>query len=110
VATVARDRATLSLSDQDVIRQSRRHRGRTGAPQLGRAHAVGRFRKGQWLAETRMRQHESCDIPGTAPVAGQAVFTFTRRGTPPPDRGHMLTQAEIEALDKGGVDLPTAGG
>ena len=57
-----------------------------------------------------MRQHEVVINQEQRQLLAQSVFTFTQRGTPPPNRGHMLTQAEIEPLDKGCVDLPTAGG
>jgi hypothetical protein len=37
----------------------------------------------------------------------QPHFVFTHRVDPTTDRRHMLAKIQIQALDKGGVDLPT---
>jgi hypothetical protein len=37
------------------------------------------------------------------------VRTLAEGGHPSPDRGDMLTDAQIDALDEGGVDLSAAG-
>ena len=42
-------------------------------------------------------------------LLAQAVLALTQRGDAPPNGCHMLAQAEVDALHKGGVDLPTAG-
>src|SRR5438105_874308 len=39
----------------------------------------------------------------------QALLSLAERGDPTPNRCHMLAQAEVEALDEGGIDLPAAG-
>jgi hypothetical protein len=39
----------------------------------------------------------------------QPCFVFTHRVDPPADRGDMLTEVEVEALDERRVDLPAAG-
>ena len=41
-------------------------------------------------------------------LVAQPVFALAERGDPTPPRGHMLAQAEVEALDEGGIDLPAA--
>ena len=38
-----------------------------------------------------------------------AVLTLAEGGHPSPHRGDMLADAEVDALDEGGVDLPAAG-
>ncbi len=37
----------------------------------------------------------------------QAVLALAERRHTPPDRSHMLADAQVDALDEGGVDLPT---
>src|SRR2546425_12385823 len=37
-----------------------------------------------------------------------AVLVFAQRGDAPSKSGHMLAHRQVEALDKGRVDLPTA--
>src|SRR5262249_45204525 len=39
----------------------------------------------------------------------QAVLPLAEGGHPAPDRGNMLADAQVDALDEGGVDLPAAG-
>src|SRR5438128_7406100 len=39
----------------------------------------------------------------------QAVLTFAECGHPSPHRGDMLADAQVDALDEGGVNLPAAG-
>src|SRR5712691_7847467 len=36
----------------------------------------------------------------------QALLSLAERGDATPNRRHMLAQAEVEALNEGGVDLP----
>ena len=38
-----------------------------------------------------------------------ALLTLAEGGHPSPHRGDMLADAEVDALDEGGVDLPAAG-
>src|SRR4030095_3667291 len=38
-----------------------------------------------------------------------AVLTLAEGGHPSPDRGDMLADAQVDALNEGGVDLPAAG-
>jgi len=39
----------------------------------------------------------------------QALLSLAERGDATPNCRHMLAQAEVEALDEGGIDLPAAG-
>jgi hypothetical protein len=39
----------------------------------------------------------------------QPVLALAYRGDTPPHGGHMLTHRQVEALDKGCLDLPTTG-
>ena len=38
----------------------------------------------------------------------QPGLVFAQRGDPSPNGGHMLADREVDALNKGGIDLPTA--
>jgi hypothetical protein len=40
----------------------------------------------------------------------QPVFALAQRADPSPDRGHMLTDGEVDPFHEGGVDVPTQGG
>jgi hypothetical protein len=42
-------------------------------------------------------------------LLAQAVFAFARCSTPTSKRCYPLTQAEIEALHTGGIEVPAAG-
>jgi hypothetical protein len=39
----------------------------------------------------------------------QALLPLAEGGHPSPHRGDMLADAQVDALDEGGVDLPAAG-
>src|SRR5439155_16240334 len=39
----------------------------------------------------------------------QALLALAERGDATPNRRHLLAQAEVEALDEGGLDVPAAG-
>jgi hypothetical protein len=39
-----------------------------------------------------------------------ALFAFAERNHAPSDRGHMLADGEVGALDEGGIDLPARSG
>ena len=41
-------------------------------------------------------------------MLSQAVLALAERGGPPADRSHPLAQRQIEPLDLGRIDLPTA--
>jgi hypothetical protein len=41
-------------------------------------------------------------------LLAQSRFVFAQRVDPTTDRRHMLAKIQIQALDKGGMDLPTA--
>ena len=40
-------------------------------------------------------------------MVAQAIFALAERGDPTPNGRYMLTEVEGEALDEGGVDVPT---
>ena len=42
-------------------------------------------------------------------LLAQAVFALAQSGDAPADRRYMLTDVEVQALHKGGVDLPATG-
>jgi hypothetical protein len=39
----------------------------------------------------------------------QAILALAQRIDPPPNRGDMLAEAEVEAFHEGRIDLPAAG-
>jgi hypothetical protein len=60
------------------------------------------------LAQTGVRQHEIVIGLEQHPLLTQPVFALTRCRTAPPHRRDPLTQAQLEPLDKGRMDVPAA--
>src|SRR5207237_7938755 len=92
----------------DVIGQPCRHRGRTGPPHLGGAMALGWHGLSESLAQTGVRQHEIVIGLEQHQLLAQPVFALTWCRTAPPHRRDPLTQAQIEPLYKGRIDVPAA--
>jgi hypothetical protein len=63
----------------------------------------------QSLTQTGVRQPEIVRDLEQDQLVTQPIFALTRRGAAPSHRRDPLTQAQIEPLHKGRVDLPAAG-
>lgn len=61
----------------------------------------------QSLTEAGVRQAKVLGTMGHRHLLAQAVLALTQRAAASSDRGHMLTDIEVKALDEGGIDLPT---
>ena len=68
-----------------------------------------RQRLRQRLAQTGMGQAEIIVHVIQGQLLAQASLVFAQCGDPPPNSGHMLAYRQVDALDKGRVDLPAAG-
>ena len=57
-----------------------------------------------------MRQHEIVVDLEQRQLLAQALLALAQRGNTPPHGGDMLTDGQVDALRKGGVDLPALRG
>src|SRR5262249_54418159 len=85
----------------DMVSEPRRHRRRTGPPLRRRAAAAGRVGMGQGPAYALMGQKELVVTVEHGQLLPQPVFALAQRADPSPDRGHMLTDGEIEPVTVG---------
>ena len=63
----------------------------------------------QRLAHTGVRQHEVVIDLAQDQLVTQLIFALTRGRAAPAARRYPLTQAQIEPLHKGRIDVPAAG-
>ena len=92
-----------------MVGQPRRHGRRSWLPALGRAAAVGGLGLRQGQAQAGMWQAEIIIDLIQRQLLPYACLVFAQRGDAPPHRGHMLADAEVQALDERGVDLVAQG-
>lgn len=92
----------------DMIGESRCHCRRTRPPELGRTRALGGYWLHQYLSQAGVREHEIVIHLEQDQLLAQAGRAFARGRAPASNRCHPLTQAEIDPLNKGGIDLPPA--
>src|SRR5215831_7953307 len=90
----------------DVVRQSRGHGGRPRLPAFGGAVALGRFGLEQRQTYAGMGQTEIVVPLIQYKLLLQPLLALTQRADPSSDRGHMLADAQVDALDKGGLAVP----
>jgi hypothetical protein len=89
-----------------VLRQSRRHRWRTGPPLLRGARAVGGFRLWEGLAYAGVGQDKMVIDLEQRQLIPQARFALTEGIDPASDRCDPLADVEVEPLDKRRIDAP----
>jgi len=80
-----------------------------GPPPLGGPRAVRRRRAPHGGAHAGVREAKGVRAVAPRPGLTEAGGALTRRGTPPPPRGHSLTQAELAPCHTGGLAVPAAG-
>ncbi len=90
-----------------MVGQARRHGWRPGPPLPGRTAAVGGLGLGQRQAYARMGQTEVIIDMIEGQLLPQAGLALAQRADPSPDRGHMLTDGEVEAVTVDGGIAPS---
>src|SRR5262245_15640474 len=73
----------------------------------GLSHCRWGLRKRKRLAEAGMGQRKVMGDLEHRELMPQAVFALAERGDPSPSHCHALEHGQVEALHKGGVEVPT---
>src|SRR5262249_42971386 len=94
------------LQRPHAVSQPGCHRWCTWPPLLGQARPVGRHWLGQWLAQTRMRQHKVVIDLEQDQLIPQTRFALAQGVDSAPDRPHPLPEGEVEPFDKRRIDRP----